>query len=71
MTKKQIEEISKNPDHQWVYIQKEVASLLRCTRQEAAVFLDAQSVPYYKTGRVKKYFLPDIIDALERTRYKT
>jgi len=68
---KSIEGIAESPDKKWFYIQKEVAALLRCSRQEEAVFLKAQSVPFYRTGRVKKYFLPHIMEAVESTRWKT
>lgn len=66
-----IEGIAENPDKKWFYIQKKVAVLLRCSRQEAASFLEVQSVPFYRTGRAKKYFLPHIMEAVENTRWKT
>ena len=67
---KTIEQIAKNSDKKWVYAQAEVADLLSIDRHEAARFLQEQSVPYYRIGERKKYFLPEILEAVERTRWK-
>lgn len=66
---KTIEEIAKNPNERWLFKQKEVAVLLGCTRQLAAAFLQENSVPYYRIGREKKYFLPEVLDAVKKTRW--
>lgn len=68
---KSIKGIAESRDKKWFYIQKEVAVLLKRSRQEAAAFQKAQSVPFYCNGRVKKYFPPHIMEAVESTRLKT
>ena len=65
-----IERIAKNPDKQWYVNQKEVACILGCHRTYAAAFLVEQSVPYYRLGKTKKYFLPEVLEAAEKRRWK-
>ena len=70
MNWKTIEQIAQNTDKKWYLNQKEVAIFLGCTRQMAAQFLTERSVPpHYPTKRAV-YFLPEIIEALERSRWK-
>ena len=68
---KSIEQVAKNSEIKWYYNQKDIAILLGCTRQKAAEFLIMNSVPYYSvTGKSKSYFLPDILEAIEKTKWK-
>lgn len=67
---KTIERVAKNTDKKWYLYQKDVAVLLGCTRQKAAAFLEEQSVPYYRIGNSKSYFLPEVLEAVEKTRWK-
>ena len=65
-----IERIAKNTDKQWYLNQKEVARILGCHRSYAAAFLAEQSVPYYRLGRAKKYFLPEVMEAAAKLKWK-
>jgi len=71
MNWKTIEQITDSPDKKWYFIQKEIAAILGISRQHAAAFLKEYSIPYYAYGTAKKYFLPDVLDAWESTRWKT
>jgi len=68
---KSIEQVAKNSATKWYYTQKDISVLLGCTRQKAAEFLIVNSVPYYSmTGKAKSYFLPDVLEAIEKTKWK-
>ena len=68
---KSLESIARNTNKTWYLLQSEVAVVLGITRQSAAIFLNEQSVPFYTIGKSKKYLLPDVIDAVERNRWKS
>ena len=71
MNAKTIAQIAQNPETKWYYNQKEAAALLGCSRQTAAVFLSEAAVPYHRIdGKSKTYFLGDILEAVERVRWK-
>ena len=71
MNIKSIEQVAKNSTTKWYYNKKDISVLLGCTRQKAAEFLKINSVPYYNiTGRAKSYFLPDVLEAIEKTKWK-
>ena len=65
-----IEGLAKNTEKQWYVNQKEVAVILGRTRQVAAAFLAEHSVPFYRVGKAKSYFLPEVLEAVEKTRWK-
>ena len=48
----------------------EVATIFGCGRQCALAFLSEHSVPYYRIGSNKSYLLPEIIEAVETTRWR-
>lgn len=66
-----IEQIAKNTEKQWYLNQKEVADMLGCSRQTARAFLSEKNVPYYRIGKEKSYFLPELLEAIEKTRWKS
>lgn len=71
MDMKTINQIIKNYDGQLYLNQKETAILIGCTRQKAAEFLIMNAVPYYcLTGKSKVYFLPELLEAIDRTKHK-
>ena len=80
MNWKTIEQIAKSlatgPDEkpptqkQFYLNQTEVSTLLGCGRQCATAFLSTHSVPYYCIGKAKIYFLPELLEAVEKTRWK-
>lgn len=51
----------------WYFNQKEVAALVGLNRQQTAKFL--RSAPCYCIATAKKYFLPDVVAAIEETRW--
>ncbi len=65
-----LEQLSKHPDLQWMLTQTEVARRLGCSRQHAAVFLDEHSVPHHRVGNKKMYAIWDVMEALEKTKWK-
>jgi len=65
-----IEQLSKHPDLQWMLSQGEVARRIGCSRQYAADFLERQAVPFYRIGKKKMYLLWEVIEAIEKTRWK-
>ena len=67
---KTMEMIAENSNKKWYLLQSEVAVVLGMTRQSTAEFLIKNSVTYYGIGKSKKYFLPDIIEAIEKKRWK-
>ena len=67
---KSIEQLAKHPGIQWTLNQGEVAARLGCTRQFAAEFLEESSVPFYRVGKKKLYLVWEVMEALERTRWK-
>ena len=69
MNWKAIEHVVQNKEQQWYVNQKQVAALMGCGRQRTAGFLMEQSVPFYRIGRDKVYFLPEVLEAVEKTRW--
>lgn len=65
-----IEHVAKNADKQWYLNQKEVAQLLGRSRWLASEFLQVNSVPYYRIGKEKKYFLPEVLEAADKQKWK-
>ena len=48
----------------------EAATMLGCQPKLARAFFTERSVPYYKLNKSKSYFLPEVLEAVERTRWK-
>jgi hypothetical protein len=68
---KTINQIIQTYNGQLYLNQKEVANLIGITRQKAAEFLISNSIPYYcLTGKSKTYFLPEILEVVEKTKHK-
>lgn len=70
MTKADVELIAKNPDQQWFRNISEVAKILGRDRHDVSAFLKQNAVPHYRIGKAKMYFLRDVLDAVDRTRWK-
>lgn len=70
MNLKTMDTIAKNPNKQWYLNLNEVAVVLGRTRQYTAAFLIEHSVPFYRIGKAKSYFLPEVTEAIERNRWK-
>lgn len=64
-----IEKIAENPDKQMYYNQSEVTKIQGFDRHQAAYFLAEQSVPFYRLRRAKVYFLPEVLEAVEGTKW--
>ncbi len=47
----------------------EVADILGCDRGTASQFLARHKVPYERISRDKKFFLPDVMEAVEGTKW--
>ena len=62
--------IAGNKDKTWYLLQSEVAVVLGITRQSAAEFLIKNSIPHYLIGKSKKYLLNDIVETVEKSRWK-
>jgi len=67
---KTMEQLAKHPDLQWAINQTEVAKRLGCSRQLAGEFLRENSVPFYRIGQKKMYLVWEVIDAIEKTRWR-
>ena len=67
---KTMEMVAENTKKQWYLLQSEIAVVLGITRQSAGKFLRKHSVPYYGIGKSKKFFLPDVLTIVEKTRWK-
>lgn len=65
-----VEQIAKNPNTQWYLNLNQTAALLGCSVRIATIFLHEHSIPYYRIGKSKSYFLGDIIAEIEKTRWK-
>jgi len=70
MNFKTMEQIAKHPDLPWMLSLSEASRRAGYSRQVMAEFLNAQSVPYYRVGKEKKYFLWEVLEAIEKTRWK-
>lgn len=70
MDLKTIEQLAKHPDLQWTLTQAEVAKRLGRCRQYTASFLEEHSVPFYRVGKEKTYLIWDVLEAIEKTRWK-
>ena len=70
MNWKLVENIAKNTDKKWYLNQGEVAVILGKTSPYAGAFLSQYGVPFYRIGKEKKFFLPEVIEAIEKTRWK-
>lgn len=70
MNQKALEQIAKNPGKQWYYKLSEIANILGLNRDLVANFLSENSVQYYCCSKAKMYFLPDVLEAVEKTRWQ-
>ena len=71
MNFKTIERVAQNSNKKWYLSQMDVAVLIGRSRQYTAVFLEECAIPFYRIGRAKLYFLPEILEAIEKTRWDT
>jgi hypothetical protein len=62
--------IAKDKDKTWYLNLTGAAKFLGCGRHLAAQFLAEKNVPYYRVGKSKKYFLPHVIEAVEKTKWR-
>lgn len=72
---KEVEQIAKSlagdQKKQFYLNQAEVSRLLGRDPRITGEFLLDAGVPYYLIGRAKMYFLPEILEAVEKTRWRT
>ena len=54
---------------QFYYNTSEIAALLGSNPKYVTAFLIEKSVPYYCVGKSKIYFLPEVLEAVEGTRW--
>jgi hypothetical protein len=55
---------------QFYYTLKETANYLGRDIAQVRVFLVEHSVPYYRIGKTKSYLLPEVIEAVNKTRWR-
>jgi hypothetical protein len=48
----------------------EIAAILGVSENTARAFVQEQNLAWRKIGRLKKYFLPEVLDAMEKQRWK-
>ena len=65
-----ITHIAENPGKQWYLSQSEICRLLGYSKKYVAAFLREHAIPFYCPIREKRYFLPDVLDAIEKTKWK-
>lgn len=70
MDAKTAELLAKHQEIQWTLSQGEVARRLGCSRQSAATFLEEHAVPFYRIGQKKLYLAWEVLEAVEKTRWK-
>jgi len=61
--------VAENPDKQWYINQGKVARILGYNRKLVAGFLKDNNIPFYRIGREKKYFLPEVMAAVEKSKW--
>jgi len=54
---------------QFYFTIQELTQMLGANRNKVAAFLRDAGVPHYAIGRGKTYFLPEVIEAVEATRW--
>ena len=72
MNMKTIEQVAASAatGQKWYLRQCEVARLMGVDRNTASTFLIEHSVPYYRISKEKSYFLPEVLEAVEKTHWK-
>jgi len=56
---------------QFYYSVTELAAMLGSTPKSVTAFLHEKCVPHYRPNRAKLYFLPEVLEEIEKTRWKT
>lgn len=65
-----VEKVLEYKDKQWYHNLTGVARMIGYDRKQTAAFLRENSVPFYKVGKAKIYFLPEVLEAIDNTRWK-
>ena len=71
MNMNEVEQLARHPNMKWTLCLNEVAERVGCSRGYASEFLKAHSVPYYRLGKKKLYLIWEVLEALEKTRWKS
>ena len=67
---KAMQEIVKSNGGKWYCNITETARIIGCNRMMAAAFLAEKGVAHHRIGKSKSYFLPDVIEAAEKTKWR-
>ena len=70
MNMKHIETVAADTGKAWFLGVGEVARVLGVGRNTAAQFLRDNALPYRKVANAKKYFLPEVLEALDKTKWR-
>jgi hypothetical protein len=70
MNLKTAEMVAKDVSKRWYLSITAAAAVMGVSRQRAARFLTEHAVPYRVIGKAKVYFLPEILDAVDSTKWE-
>ena len=70
MNMKTVTEIAGNPKKQWYFNQTELQIILGIGKTKFSDFIKSNPIPFYSIGKAKSYFLPDVLEAIEQTKWK-